>query len=154
MLFHAAENVSPEANAGFSSQRIGELTVTVATLVTEPPGPMQVIGNVVFSVSVYETSPVVAPLVPGIGVHDVALVVLHDTVVRPPDCISLGFAVNVSVGIDVLGTCVVGLPAHCPAAPEIPVHHPDAQSECLKHVEVLLKGYPQTFPAKQLPVIH
>jgi hypothetical protein len=82
----------PEARpAGF--------TVTVADAAGEvPPGPAQVIEYVVVEVGVTLAVPLVPEPVNPVGVHDVALVELHESVEDWPLVIVVGLADRLAVG--------------------------------------------------------
>ena len=81
----------------------GGFTVTETDALALPPAPLQLMSNVALAVSAADCSvpvplAVLAPLQPLVAVHDVALVEVHCSVVRSPDVIDAGVAVNVTVG--------------------------------------------------------
>ena len=94
---------------------VAEVTVTVADWLVEPPAPMHVSVNVVFTVRfpvLCEPETALVPDHPPEAVHEVALVELQVSVEAVPETTGLGLVEMVTVGAGVDGAGVL-VPEAC-----------------------------------------
>jgi hypothetical protein len=124
---HVSVVVPPGATPGGFALRdtdgdVAEVTFTVTLDTAPPPGPLQVSVNVVLAEIAPDWAlPFTArlPLQPLDAVHASALLVVHDSVVVPPEETEVGLADKLIVG----GLCP---PVPCPEVPPEPPPPPHA----------------------------